>query len=448
VIGHNDPSAAFPGGDAFGVGTRAATPRGFGGFSGTWCGTPRTTDDQINETGSLSAAKFHVVYAYPSDGTNLFSTYDDVIQDDINGISTKLDEQAGSAKTIRFDMGTDGGTGCVDITTVALPDTAASYATPAGTAFAEVAEDVAPLFGLSRPPGTIPAYPRNLIVYADFAVAGTAGSADGYADDSASGNYHEYGGLVAVIFNNGSKFADTDPPDIVARRDAALHEMGHNLGAVQGIGSQMVFPPHASKAAHCYDEYDVMCYADGGPGIPMSGLTFTCSTAALELFDCDQDDYFDPTETMGTYLDTHWNTYNSAFLCPVSPSTACVPDTIAPSQLLTVTKTGTGGGVVMGPGISCPADCTELYTFDDGVALTAMAATGSTFTGWSGECSGTGACMFEMDGAKGVTATFTASPAPSGGGSSPGTTPKGKKCKKKKKRRAAVTAKKCKKKKS
>ncbi|MFN2590153.1 MAG: hypothetical protein ABR518_05240 [Actinomycetota bacterium] len=41
------------------------------------------------------------------------------------------------------------------------------------------------------------------------------------------------------------------------------------------------------------------------------------------------------------------------------------------------------------------------------MTLTATAASGSTFTGWSGACSGTAAtCTVTMDAAKTATATF------------------------------------------
>ena len=46
------------------------------------------------------------------------------------------------------------------------------------------------------------------------------------------------------------------------------------------------------------------------------------------------------------------------------------------------------------------------------VALTATPASGSQFSGWSGVCSGTGACNVTMDAAKSVTATFAAAPPP------------------------------------
>jgi len=59
------------------------------------------------------------------------------------------------------------------------------------------------------------------------------------------------------------------------------------------------------------------------------------------------------------------------------------------------------------PGISCPSDCGESYPFGTPVVLTATPGTGGSFTGWSGDCSGTGTCNLTMDQAHAVTATFT-----------------------------------------
>jgi parallel beta-helix repeat protein len=79
------------------------------------------------------------------------------------------------------------------------------------------------------------------------------------------------------------------------------------------------------------------------------------------------------------------------------------------TYLLTVSKTGTGTGTVTSSpaGINCGADCTELYNSGTTVTLTASPTAGSTFTGWSGGCSGTGGCTVTMDAAKTVTANFS-----------------------------------------
>jgi len=70
---------------------------------------------------------------------------------------------------------------------------------------------------------------------------------------------------------------------------------------------------------------------------------------------------------------------------------------------------GTGSGAVTGSGINCPGDCSEAYDPGQAVALTATAANGSTFAGWSGACTGTGTCALSMTAARNVTATFNTS---------------------------------------
>ena len=82
-----------------------------------------------------------------------------------------------------------------------------------------------------------------------------------------------------------------------------------------------------------------------------------------------------------------------------------------PTFALTVGKAGTGSGTVTSSpaGISCGSDCSESYASGTSVTLTASAAGGSTFAGWSGACSGTGTCTVSMTAALSVTATFNTS---------------------------------------
>jgi hypothetical protein len=76
--------------------------------------------------------------------------------------------------------------------------------------------------------------------------------------------------------------------------------------------------------------------------------------------------------------------------------------------LLNVTLGGTGSGSVSSTpaGISCPGTCSARYAGGTVVTLTATAASGASFTGWSGACTGTGSCSVTMSAAKSVTATF------------------------------------------
>ena len=92
-----------------------------------------------------------------------------------------------------------------------------------------------------------------------------------------------------------------------------------------------------------------------------------------------------------------------------NPITATANFAPAPNTFpLAVLKAGTGQGTVTSApaGIDCGADCGESYTQGSVVTLTATPATGSTFTGWSGACTGTGSCVVTMNAAQSVTATF------------------------------------------
>jgi uncharacterized repeat protein (TIGR02543 family) len=79
-------------------------------------------------------------------------------------------------------------------------------------------------------------------------------------------------------------------------------------------------------------------------------------------------------------------------------------------RALTVTKSGAGSGTVTSnpTGVNCGTDCSELFNHGTSVTFTAAPATGSTFSGWSGSCTGTTTCTVTMDQARTVTATFTA----------------------------------------
>jgi hypothetical protein len=78
---------------------------------------------------------------------------------------------------------------------------------------------------------------------------------------------------------------------------------------------------------------------------------------------------------------------------------------------LSVAKMGKGKGTVTSEpsGLECGSLCSEEFLGGTPVVLHANAASGSSFGGWSGDCSGTRACLAYMDADKSVTASFTAS---------------------------------------
>ena len=78
---------------------------------------------------------------------------------------------------------------------------------------------------------------------------------------------------------------------------------------------------------------------------------------------------------------------------------------VAP-QAFTLNVAKVGNGTVTGTGIACGQDCTETVNIGTNITLTATPATGYTFTGWSGACTGTSTCTTSMIQDRTVTATF------------------------------------------
>jgi hypothetical protein len=75
---------------------------------------------------------------------------------------------------------------------------------------------------------------------------------------------------------------------------------------------------------------------------------------------------------------------------------------------LTVSKSGPGTVSTAPAGISCGPTCSAAFAHGTSVTLTAMPDGLSTFTGWSGACTGTSStCVVSMTQARSVTATFT-----------------------------------------
>jgi hypothetical protein len=93
----------------------------------------------------------------------------------------------------------------------------------------------------------------------------------------------------------------------------------------------------------------------------------------------------------------------------MSADTTVTAGFVVQSFALGVNTSGTGTGTVTSAptGINCGSTCSTSFSFNTDVTLTATAATGSIFTGWSGACTGTGSCVVTMNAAKTVTANFT-----------------------------------------
>ena len=83
----------------------------------------------------------------------------------------------------------------------------------------------------------------------------------------------------------------------------------------------------------------------------------------------------------------------------------------APAGNQTLTVAVTGPGSVTGMNLSCPgSNCMQSYAPGTMVTLAASPDASASFTGWSGDCTGTSACTVTMDQARNVTATFAGPP--------------------------------------
>jgi hypothetical protein len=271
-----------------------------------WCGSPRTSDDLVDAV-NPAAASVKVVYAYPAGEADRSVVVADRLQANVSLLARFVAGQSGGRRTIRFDMGSDCGASYVDIQTVALPNPRAYYVVGGAPQFERLIADVRPAVGSA-------AGPRNYLIYADGlrgenGVSGTGQFYYGAEGESPDGIYQNRGGLMAAVWGQASL-----PSSAYADPTTMLHEITHNLGAVQGSAPHSTGLVGGVPAGHCFDEQDVMCYRDGGPN---NTMTTTCpwrTGEVQETYDCGGDDYFSATPAPGSWLADHWNVYNSDFL--------------------------------------------------------------------------------------------------------------------------------------
>ncbi len=346
-----------------------------------WCGKQRSTDDTASDATAPGPA-YKVVYAYPADQSSRLQAsgyaYGSLIQRDVRAIADVLTAAARGARTLRVDVGTSCGPQYIDIATVQLPARRAHYT--ALDVNARMAAVTSAVRGALGPLAGV----RNLLVYADsLRTSRVSGIGDMYADDRAgAGNSANAGGLDAVVWGDGSSSFSARGN----RQTTALHEITHNLGAVQHSA------PHTSGAGHCTDGFDVLCYAD--QGAKAGGYTATTCAwkgSGIKPYDCGADDYFNPAPLAGSYLATHWNVFRSAFLCaPDACSTAgrsaAAP---APNQPPTA-RVAVGGSPVAGAPVildgspsNDPDGAVAAYAWDidrDGVTDSRAAVIDATFS--------------------------------------------------------------------
>ncbi|HEX8103234.1 MAG TPA: proprotein convertase P-domain-containing protein [Solirubrobacteraceae bacterium] len=200
--------------------------------------------------------------------------------------------------------------------------------------------------------------------------AGICGIGEFNGDDSPGAGNTSNGGVATGYYG------------LVSRVDAdcwgafvGVHELGHTLGAVS------MTAPHTTGGAHCFDEWDVMCYFDSAQS---PAMTYVCGTkdgdsSHASLLDCNHDDYYSTSPPAGSYLATHWNVANNNFLRQgqvFHDATAIVStedgdaipepgETVAFTERVknrsTVAATGVSGMVLSADATSTPVAGTKAY---------------------------------------------------------------------------------------
>jgi hypothetical protein len=346
-----------------------------------WCGTRLTTDNTEYSAFPATQRQIKVVYAYASGEQDRSAHWSDALQANVSNIEQYLALQAGSSRALRFDMGTECGPQYVDIQVVALPGSRTYYRDDP-THFDRLADDVADALGPLH--GT-----RDVFVLADKLTDDPVwGIAQVINDDSAgSGNASNAGGLTAIMWTNPSTQPDPSDP---WQPTVMLHEITHNLGGVQQSA------PHRTTGWHCIDGEDVMCYPDGSPeAIHYDDSICQPDGGAIpQTYDCGHDDYFSPAPAPGSYLDTHWNVYRSAFMADCGQlGMACgygvvpaPPVNSAPPTVGGATQLGTRLVAAAGSWLNAPASyALRWQRATDAGWVNIASATGSAYVSTSAD---------------------------------------------------------------
>ena len=221
-------------------------------------------------------------------------------------------------------------------------------------------------------------------------------------------NGGNYCGLAWLMQNVSSGFANNGFSTVATNCATGYYSFGHELGHNMGLRHDTFVDTSTTPYAHAHG------YAyPAGQWRSIMAYNNACTAAGVN---CTRLQFFsNPNKTQNGVATGHATTADNARVLNATASTVAnfrQAGSSPTNYTLTVTKAGSGSGTVTSSpsGISCGTDCTEQYALNTGVTLTATATAGSSFTGWTGACSGSAStCTVSMNAAKTVTATFAPS---------------------------------------
>jgi hypothetical protein len=178
-----------------------------------------------------------------------------------------------------------------------------------------------------------------------------------------------------------------------------VHEIGHNLGCA-----------HDRANASITGRYDYSYGYQSPSGAFRTVMAYNCSGGCPQVPYFSNPDLQYNEQPLGVLHTASDSADNARTINQTRVEMANYRAPAGTTYTLSVTKQGTDNGTVTSnpSGISCGSTCSAAFSSGQSVTLTATAATGSTFAGWSGACTGTGSCTVSMTQARSVTATFNA----------------------------------------
>jgi hypothetical protein len=151
--------------------------------------------------------------------------------------------------------------------------------------------------------------------------------------------------------------------------------------------------------------------SNGAGTVTSAPAGISCGATCAFNFDSGTNVTLTPSPTVGSTFASWAGACTGSGACNVAMNAAkaVTANFTLTTHTLTVAKNGAGTGTVTSSnvaGISCGATCAATYNYGQSVTLTPSVTAGNSFAGWSGACTGTGACSVSMTAARSVTAKF------------------------------------------
>ncbi len=330
-----------------------------------WCGDEAASSDRPD---AVTSYQFHVIYTHASDQADRFRDVASGIVTDIAAVESWWRHQDG--REVRFDLASfpncASEIGRLDISDVALPQSAAFYAANDARSFdADVAAQ-----------GFASSAKKYLVFYEGKIVASVPNCGFGSTGLPLAGGEYAYSEVEFDSPRCGFLGMGEWPAH------GAAHEILHNLNALPWPWPTPGPPHPCPDHAHpCDDVRDVL-------------TSLVSPTNYLEdaILDVGRDDYYG-------HSGSWWDTQDSPWLVDLN----------LPRYSLTLAIEGSGSGRVESdlPGVSCSTSCTTSWFAGATVTLTATPAEGTAFIGWSGACTDAApTCRLTIGAPTSVTARF------------------------------------------